>query len=370
MCLKVCTSAMSLIVCTLILLWLIRTLDASAIQPLQASHSFHKVGHLADDISFAKLSATVDLSVMLRSVTKAQATIAKLHPKATSPFAAAFQLEGSEALGPASARLKTLHNILFAGQPRSRRGLAGVAAIGLASYAIYDVESLRGDVNNVIQQQHVIHHALQTASAQLVAAVNRRAINSILSNVTELHSFVAIQALSMTTTMYCLEACEHRIDPALVLLAHLNTGFHEMSAEALRLGLTPVIAEAGEALSRIVVIVPQAALRDGPPPALAVLGQAGVILGLEQMTDWSADLAAMAANGLKYIAVDGPAMARSAKAQKGDPTRLKSVLGARGIELIAANIENRMQLDAVNTLVPDLLAGPGLGEATVTDISA
>ena len=101
-----------------------------------------------------------------------------------------------------------------------------------------------------------------------------------------------------------------------------------------------------------------------------MLGQAGVILGLEQMTDWSADLAAMAANGLKYIAVDGPAMARSAKAQKGDPTRLKSVLGARGIELIAANIENRMQLDAVNTLVPDLLAGPGLGEATVTDISA
>ncbi len=134
--------------------------------------------------------------------------------------------------------------------------------------------------------------------------------------------------------------------------------------------LASVIMEAGNSFARIAVIVPQAAFQDGLPPALAALRQAGVILGLVQVTDWSADLATMAENGLRYIMIDGPAMARSAKAQKGDPTRLKSVLSARGIDLIAANIETRMQLDSVNTLIPDLLAGSGLGEATLMDVSA
>jgi hypothetical protein len=125
----------------------------------------------------------------------------------------------------------------------------------MASYAIYDVESLRGDVNNVISQQHAIHAALLTATTQLTAlqratAVNRRALNDIVSNVTELHSFVAIQALALTTTMYCLEASEalsailqHRIDPALVPLHHLNSGFAAMVSEARHTGLQPVIAD-------------------------------------------------------------------------------------------------------------------------------
>ena len=139
---------------------------------------------------------------------------------------------------------------------------------------------------------------------------------------------------------------------------------------ALADALAPVIAEAGDAFERVVVIVPQATFKNGSPPALAALRQTGASLGLEQVTDWSADLAAMAENGLRYIAIDGPAMARSAKAQKGDPTRLKSVLDARGIGLIAANVETRMQLDSVNTLIPDLLAGPGLGEPSLMDVTA
>jgi hypothetical protein len=139
---------------------------------------------------------------------------------------------------------------------------------------------------------------------------------------------------------------------------------------ALSEAVAPVIVEAGDSLSRVVLIVPQAAFQGGTPEALAALRGAGAMIGLEQVTDWSADLAAMAQNGLRYISVDGPAMARSAQSQKGDPTRLKSVLGARGIDLIAANIETRMQLDSVNTLVPDFLAGTGLGEPTLMDVSA
>ena len=136
---------MSLIISTIIILWLIRTIEGATLTPRTSSHSCHKVGHLpylADDISFTELSATVDLSLMLRSVTKAESTLKQLQPKSHSPFAAAFQLEGFEALQPAAARLKTLLSIIFAGSHRPRRGLAGHATMGMASYAIYDIPNL------------------------------------------------------------------------------------------------------------------------------------------------------------------------------------------------------------------------------------
>ncbi len=131
--------------------------------------------------------------------------------------------------------------------------------------------------------------------------------------------------------------------------------------------LSPLLEEAGDVASRLVVIVPQASVLSGPPRALATLLKAGARFGLERMMDWSADLDALAGRGLVVILVDGPAMAKSAMSQKGDPTRLRQVLQARGIELLAGEIETRMQLDAVNSLLPDLLAGPGLGEATLMD---
>lgn len=132
----------------------------------------------------------------------------------------------------------------------------------------------------------------------------------------------------------------------------------------------PVLEEAGEAAARLVAVVHQASVKDGMPPALALLVEAGGRFGMERVADWSADLDALAARGLAVIAVDGPAMARSAVAQKGDPTRLRDVLHARGIQLLASEIATRMQLDAVGTLRPDLLAGPGLGEATLMEVPA
>ena len=143
-----------------------------------------------------------------------------------------------------------------------------------------------------------------------------------------------------------------------------------VAQEALAEALEPVLAEAGEVPARLVAIVPQATIQGGPPKALAMLLKAGARFGLERMIDWSADLDSLAARGLAVIAVDGPGMARSAVAQKGDPTRLRQVLHARGIDLLAGEIETRMQLDAVNSLVPDLLTGPGLGEATLMDAPA
>jgi len=134
--------------------------------------------------------------------------------------------------------------------------------------------------------------------------------------------------------------------------------------------LEPVLAEVSAVSGRLIALLPQSVVKGGPPEALALLLEAGARFGLERMQDWSADLEALAKRGLVIIAVDGPAMAKSALSQKGDPTRLRQVLHARGVELLAHDIETRMQLDAVNSLVPDLLAGPGLGEATLMDVPA
>ncbi len=129
-----------------------------------------------------------------------------------------------------------------------------------------------------------------------------------------------------------------------------------------------VLAGREGAAARIVAVIPQAALDGHLPAALSRLLDAGARFALERMTDWSVDLAALARRGLAVIAVDGPAMAKSALSQKGDPTRLRQVLHARGIALLAAGVDTRMQLDAVGTLEPDLLAGPGLGEADIAEI--
>lgn len=150
--------------------------------------------------------------------------------------------------------------------------------------------------------------------------------------------------------------------------------FVRLSTEAIRAGavesaMLAMASDPGANLDRLAIMVPQAAIRDGIPDALETLLGAGCEMALEQMTDWSVDLVAMSGKGLRYILVDGPAMARSALAQKGDPTRLKSVLAARGITLIAANIENRMQLDAVNALVPDMISGSGLVEPILVDVA-
>jgi len=137
--------------------------------------------------------------------------------------------------------------------------------------------------------------------------------------------------------------------------------------DAFAAALGDMLGNAGATPKRLVAMLPQAAVAEGLPRALTLLLDAGARFGLERMTDWSADLDTLAKRGLVVIAVDGPAMAKSAMSQKGDPTRLQQVLHARGLNLLAGEIETRMQIDAVGTLVPDLLAGPGLGEATVLD---
>ncbi len=120
------------------------------------------------------------------------------------------------------------------------------------------------------------------------------------------------------------------------------------------------VALQGSRARELVLMLPQSALSNGIPKAVAHVIEAGGGFALERMTNWSVDLADMAESGLRYISVDGPAMARSAASQQGDPTRLKAVLASCGIGLIAANIEYRAQLDAVMTLTPDLFTGSGL----------
>ena len=142
-----------------------------------------------------------------------------------------------------------------------------------------------------------------------------------------------------------------------------------VGSEAVQAAMNALASDGRAHLNKLVIMVPQAAVRDGIHSALGDLIKAGCEFGLEQMTDWSIDLGGLSDMGLRYILVDGPAMARSAAAQKGDPTRLKTVLASHGISLIAANIENRMQLDAVSALVPDMIAGTGLVEPVMVDVA-
>jgi len=113
--------------------------------------------------------------------------------------------------------------------------------MGLASKAIFDVESLRGDVKNVIQQQHAINVALENASTQLVAlrratAVNKRALNQIAGNVTELHSFVSIQARAMTVEAQEVGLATVMADPKQVY--QLQASFSSVNSSLLQVSVS------------------------------------------------------------------------------------------------------------------------------------
>ncbi len=142
-------------------------------------------------------------------------------------------------------------------------------------------------------------------------------------------------------------------DPVFVRIAHPILTLPDFAR-----GVEEVLQ--GGRARELVMMMPQSVLSDGMPDAVMHVIEAGGGFALERMTDWSVDLAGMGKNGLRYISVDGPAMARSAASQKGDPTRLKAVLQSCGVELIAANIEYRAQLEAVTSLTPDLFTGAGL----------
>jgi hypothetical protein len=100
---------------------------------------------------------------------------------------------------------------------------------------------------------------------------------------------------------------------------------------------------------------------------LMSIADRGCKFALENIVDWSLDLAGLAKSGLRFIVVDGLAMANSAVEQGGDPRRLAQALAAHDIALIGGSVANKADMDAVRSLEPTLVTGDGLGEARVLE---
>ena len=97
-------------------------------------HAFSYYGAFADDISFGKLIVTIDTKRIMRAVQKAAATMDQ-KINSTSPFLKLMGRRVLESVKPATERLNTLDAILYRAQ-QSKRDLMGLAAMGVASYAI------------------------------------------------------------------------------------------------------------------------------------------------------------------------------------------------------------------------------------------
>jgi len=103
---------------------------------------------------------------------------------------------------------------------------------------------------------------------------------------------------------------------------------------------------------------------------LAAIANHGCKFALEQVRDWSLDLAALSKSGMRFILVDALAMANSARAQGGDPRRLAQALAVHDIALIGGSVANKDDMETVRTLEPALVTGDGLGSVRVLDPAA
>ena len=115
-------------------------------------HAFTYHGSFADDISFGKLILQINTKTMVRTVKKAADTMNR-KIRSPSPFLKLMGRRIMESVNPATQRLETLDAILYQAK-QSKRDLIGLAAMATASYAIYDIRQLRGDLGQLTDQQH------------------------------------------------------------------------------------------------------------------------------------------------------------------------------------------------------------------------
>lgn len=121
---------------------------------------------------------------------------------------------------------------------------------------------------------------------------------------------------------------------------------------------------------RLVILTGQQEFSDASLQTLTAIAAEGCRFGLDDVRDWSINLASLARDGMAFILVDGPAMARSAQEQGGDPRRLAQALGMHDISLIAGDVTSDEDIDAVNGLEPAFVTGEGLGEARALEAAS
>ena len=216
-------------------------------------HTFSYYGAFADDISFGKLIVTIDTKRIMKAVLKAGATMDhKIN--STSPFLKLMGRRVLESVNPATERLNTLDAILYQAR-QSKRDIMGLAAMGVASYAIYDIQQLRGELGGVLHQQHAIEATLRSAAREvedlhLAAAQTKAALQSVLHNVTDMEQLVQVQILAQNIIEFAnamtagLEAVlDNKLSPSLVPENLLRQDFRAFREHAGTQGLTPVIQD-------------------------------------------------------------------------------------------------------------------------------
>ena len=83
----------------------------------------------------------------------------------------------------------------------------GLAAIAAASYAIYDIQQLRGNLGEVTHQHHAIEASLRLAAKEmedlcLEVAKTKIALESVLKNVMDMEQLIQVQVLPETITKF------------------------------------------------------------------------------------------------------------------------------------------------------------------------
>ncbi len=118
---------------------------------------------------------------------------------------------------------------------------------------------------------------------------------------------------------------------------------------------------------RLTVLTQQHGFDAAARDTLAALAEHGCKFAMEEVRDWSLDLAGMATSGMRFIIVDALAMANSAREQGGDPRRLAQALAMHDIALIGGAVASKDDMETVRTLEPALVTGDGLGPARVLE---
>ena len=125
----------------------------------------------------------------------------------------------------------------------------------MASYAIYDIQQLRGELGGVLHQQHAIEATLRSAAREvedlhLAAAQTRAALQLVLHNVTDMEQLVQVQILAQNIIEFSnamtagLEVVlDNKLCPSLVPENLLRQDFRAFREDAGTQGLTPVIQD-------------------------------------------------------------------------------------------------------------------------------
>jgi len=121
---------------------------------------------------------------------------------------------------------------------------------------------------------------------------------------------------------------------------------------------------------RLAILTAQQGFGEAALKTLSAIAAEGCRFGLYAVRDWSINLASLARDGMAFILVDGPAMARSAQDQGGDPRRLAQALRMHDIALIGGDVASEEDLYAVSGLEPTFVTGDGLGETRVLGIAS